>query len=82
VALELLDCKYADLTVRRYAVSWLDVALSDEELGLYLLQLVQEGCPLPHTPLSSIWFSFLVICQSDINNYSALVCNKYKYRMD
>lgn len=41
VALELLDCKYADLTVRRYAVGWLDSALSDEELGQYLLQLVQ-----------------------------------------
>jgi hypothetical protein len=42
MALELLDCKYADLTVRRYAVGWLDAALSDEELGQYLLQLVQE----------------------------------------
>jgi len=40
-ALELLDCKYADLTVRKYAVAWLDSALSDEELGQYLLQLVQ-----------------------------------------
>jgi phosphatidylinositol-4,5-bisphosphate 3-kinase len=46
VALELLDCKYADLTVRRYAVGWLDAALSDEELGQYLLQLVQEGIML------------------------------------
>jgi hypothetical protein len=46
VALELLDCKYADLTVRRYAVGWLDAALSDEELGQYLLQLVQEGSML------------------------------------
>jgi len=39
-ALELLDCKYADLTVRRYAVIWLE-NLSDEDLGQYLLQLVQ-----------------------------------------
>ncbi len=46
MALELLDCKYADLTVRRYAVGWLDAALSDEELGQYLLQLVQEGIML------------------------------------
>ena len=42
-ALELLDCKYADLTVRSHAVGWLDAALSDEELGQYLLQLVQAG---------------------------------------
>jgi len=40
-ALELLDCKYADLTVRKNAVKWLDLCLSDEELGQYLLQLVQ-----------------------------------------
>ena len=40
-ALELLDCKYADLTVRTRAVEWLDMSLSDEELGQYLLQLVQ-----------------------------------------
>ena len=40
-SLELLDCKYADLTVRTKAVVWLDNTLSDEELGQYLLQLVQ-----------------------------------------
>ena len=40
-SLELLDCKYADLTIRTKAVQWLDVTLSDEELGQYLLQLVQ-----------------------------------------
>lgn len=40
-SLELLDCKYADLTVRTRAVEWLDNSLSDEELGQYLLQLVQ-----------------------------------------
>ena len=40
-SLELLDCKYADLTVRTRAVEWLDRSLSDEELGQYLLQLVQ-----------------------------------------
>ena len=40
-SLELLDCKYADLRVRAQAVTWLDNTLSDEELGQYLLQLVQ-----------------------------------------
>ena len=40
-SLELLDCKYADLRVRAKAVMWLDNTLSDEELGQYLLQLVQ-----------------------------------------
>ena len=41
-SLELLDCKYADLRVRARAVMWLDNTLSDEELGQYLLQLVQK----------------------------------------
>ena len=40
-SLELLDCKYADLRVRARAVMWLDNTHSDEELGQYLLQLVQ-----------------------------------------
>jgi len=40
-ALELLDCKYADLLIRRAAVGWLDSTLTDEDLGQYLLQLVQ-----------------------------------------
>ena len=40
-SLVLLDCKYADLRVRARAVMWLDNTLSDEELGQYLLQLVQ-----------------------------------------
>ena len=40
-SLELLDCKYADLRVRAQAVMWRDNTLSDEELGQYLLQLVQ-----------------------------------------
>ena len=40
-SLELLDCKYADLRVRARAVMWLDNTLLDEELGQYLLQLVQ-----------------------------------------
>ncbi|XP_064459270.1 phosphatidylinositol 4,5-bisphosphate 3-kinase catalytic subunit alpha isoform-like [Ornithodoros turicata] len=40
-ALELLDCKYADLFVRKHAVRWLDQSLSDELLSRYLLQLVQ-----------------------------------------
>ncbi len=40
-ALELLDCKYADMTVRAYAVKWLDEGLTDDHLLQYLLQLVQ-----------------------------------------
>ena len=40
-SLELLDCKYADLRVRARTVMWLDNTHSDEELGQYLLQLVQ-----------------------------------------
>ncbi|XP_040576946.1 phosphatidylinositol 4,5-bisphosphate 3-kinase catalytic subunit alpha isoform [Lepeophtheirus salmonis] len=40
VSLELLDCKYADLVVRKKAVEWLD-KMSDEDLAQYLLQLVQ-----------------------------------------
>ncbi|XP_071510184.1 phosphatidylinositol 4,5-bisphosphate 3-kinase catalytic subunit alpha isoform-like [Diadema antillarum] len=40
-ALGLLDCSYADLGVRTEAVNCLDRILSDEQLSLYLLQLVQ-----------------------------------------
>jgi phosphatidylinositol-4,5-bisphosphate 3-kinase len=39
-ALELLDAKFADAAVRQYAVECLD-ELSNEQLGDYLLQLVQ-----------------------------------------
>lgn len=39
-ALELLDYAYADISVRSYAVKCL-AQLSDEDLSLYLLQLVQ-----------------------------------------
>ena len=39
-ALELLDCKYADPLVRSKAVEWLD-KMSDEDMGQYMLQLVQ-----------------------------------------
>ncbi len=39
-ALELLDCKYADPTVREKAVSWLE-EMTDEDMAQYLLQLVQ-----------------------------------------
>ena len=39
-ALELLDAKYADQEVRRFAVRCLD-ALTDEQLLDYLLQLTQ-----------------------------------------
>ena len=40
-ALELLDCKYADLFVRNFAVKCLDQNLKDELLLQFLLQLVQ-----------------------------------------
>ncbi|CAG0915768.1 unnamed protein product [Notodromas monacha] len=40
-ALELLDCKYVDLNVRKCAVHWLDRSLTDDKLNQYLLQLVQ-----------------------------------------
>jgi len=39
-ALELLDCKYADPLVRNQAVDWLN-QMSDEDMGQYMLQLVQ-----------------------------------------
>ena len=39
-ALELLDCKYADPEVRKKAVEWLN-QMSDEDMGQYMLQLVQ-----------------------------------------
>ncbi|GIY18285.1 hypothetical protein CDAR_473592 [Caerostris darwini] len=41
VALELLDCKYADKVIRDHAVLWLDSCLSDDLMSQYLLQLVQ-----------------------------------------
>ncbi|XP_035226902.1 phosphatidylinositol 4,5-bisphosphate 3-kinase catalytic subunit alpha isoform-like isoform X2 [Stegodyphus dumicola] len=41
VALELLDCKYADKVVREHAVLWLDSTLTDDLMSQYLLQLVQ-----------------------------------------
>ncbi len=54
-ALELLDCKYADPTVRRKAVEWLD-RMSDEDLAQYLLQLVQtlKYEPYLNNPLSQL----------------------------
>ncbi|PRD35280.1 UNVERIFIED_CONTAM: Pik3ca [Trichonephila clavipes] len=41
VALELLDCKYADKIVRDHAVLWLNSGLTDDLMSQYLLQLVQ-----------------------------------------
>ena len=38
--MELLDYQYADVAVRMFAVRWLEV-LSDDQLLMYLLQLVQ-----------------------------------------
>ena len=61
-ALELLDCKYADPTVRRRAVEWLE-GMSDEDLAQYLLQLVQT---LKYEPVSQRvgtgnWFFVLTL---------------------
>ena len=39
-ALELLDCKYADLSIRTKAVAWLDQSLSDEDMTQYLMQVI------------------------------------------
>jgi phosphatidylinositol-4,5-bisphosphate 3-kinase len=39
-AIELLDIKYMDITIRDYAISILNM-LTDDELKLYLLQLIQ-----------------------------------------
>jgi len=47
-ALELLDAKYADASVREYAVRCLE-ELSNDQLDDYLLQLVQV-MTLAHTP--------------------------------
>jgi len=40
-AMELLDIKYPDQTVRSFAVKSLDANLTDEQLSLYLISLVQ-----------------------------------------
>ncbi|XP_066295841.1 phosphatidylinositol 4,5-bisphosphate 3-kinase catalytic subunit alpha isoform-like [Branchiostoma lanceolatum] len=40
-ALELLDCTYADLKVRKFAVDCLRKTMTDDQLSQYLLQLVQ-----------------------------------------
>lgn len=52
-ALELLDAKYHDYSVRQYAVKTL-MRLKDDELSLYLLQLVQvlKFEPYHDSPLS------------------------------
>uniref|UniRef100_H2Y5F5 phosphatidylinositol-4,5-bisphosphate 3-kinase n=1 Tax=Ciona savignyi TaxID=51511 RepID=H2Y5F5_CIOSA len=39
-AIELLDCKYPDLEVRKFATSCLNVGLTDDGMLKYLLQLV------------------------------------------
>ena len=41
VALELLDCTFTDLNVRKFAVYCMEKMLTDDKLHLYLLQLVQ-----------------------------------------
>ncbi|KAL1239973.1 5-bisphosphate 3-kinase catalytic subunit alpha isoform,Phosphatidylinositol 4 [Trichinella spiralis] len=41
VALELLDVKYPDTYVRQFAVRCLDMRLSDDQLAVYLIYLVQ-----------------------------------------
>ena len=63
-ALELLDCKYADLKVRQYAVKWLDANISDELLAQYLLQLVQV---VEYEPYLDNGLSRLLIKRSLLN---------------
>ncbi|XP_070560481.1 phosphatidylinositol 4,5-bisphosphate 3-kinase catalytic subunit alpha isoform-like [Ptychodera flava] len=41
IAIELLDCSYADVGVRTFAVECLEAKLSDNKLSQYLIQLVQ-----------------------------------------
>lgn len=55
-ALELLDCKYADMMVREKAVGWLNDKMTDEDLAQYLLQLVQtlKYEPYLNSPLSHL----------------------------
>ena len=54
-ALELLDCKFADPTVRQKAVEWLE-SMSDEDVSQYLMQLVQtlKYEPYLNNPLSNL----------------------------
>jgi len=63
-ALELLDCKYADLSVRTKAVEWLDKSLSDEDLAQYLMQLVQT---LKYEPYLDNPLSHLLLRRSLLN---------------
>ncbi|XP_066972398.1 phosphatidylinositol 4,5-bisphosphate 3-kinase catalytic subunit alpha isoform-like [Macrobrachium rosenbergii] len=58
IALELLQCKFADPVVRQHAVRSLDKGLPDEMLFQYMLQLVQT---LKHEPyLDSVLLRFLL----------------------
>jgi len=41
VALELLDCSFPDLQIRRFAVECFELALTDDKLQQYLLQMTQ-----------------------------------------
>ena len=50
VALELLDCKYPDLEVRKFAIKSLERTCSETELEYYLLQLVQVSSYKPTKP--------------------------------
>lgn len=68
-AIELLDCKYADYSVREYAVSILR-DLSDEELQLYLLQLVQcvKLEPYHDSPLSRFLIERAIRCPYQVGH--------------
>jgi hypothetical protein len=44
-AIELLDARYVDRRLRRFAVEQLDAALNNDQLQLYLLVLVQARIP-------------------------------------
>jgi phosphatidylinositol-4,5-bisphosphate 3-kinase len=40
--MELLDCAYPDLRVRKYAVTCLEHGFTDDKLEQYMLQLVKK----------------------------------------
>ena len=44
IALELLDIRYPDPFVRSFAVKCMENNLSDDQLYLYLVSLVQVSC--------------------------------------
>ena len=83
-ALELLDCKYADPLVRQKAVEWLN-QMSDEDMGQYMLQLVQTLKYEPYLgtwPLSAVCLHFWrKKCQLFVDTLKIWACFVYIFRM-